>query len=80
MPTGIYPTDNLTGDTPTSSSKRGFYFSPSSSCGITNPRKVSRFFFFTVVEISCPGLMAGGGATGKGKPRNTMINKIGSSR
>lgn len=60
-------------------SKPGCYFSPSSR-GITNPRTFARFFFFTVVEISCPGLMAGGGATGKGKPRNTMINKIGSSR
>jgi len=37
-----------------------------------------RFCYWT--EISCTGLLAGGGARGSGKPRKIMIRKIGSKQ
>lgn len=36
--------------------------------------------FFTGADCSCPGLVAGGGATGSGKPRKIMTRNIGSNR
>jgi hypothetical protein len=39
-----------------------------------------RFLFLTVEEISWTVLMAGGGATGNGKPTKTKTKKIGNSR
>jgi hypothetical protein len=36
-----------------------------------------RFLFFTGTDSSCTGLVAGGGAMGRGKPRKIITRKIG---